>query len=128
MNFFDATVVGPKEELKLDTGSFQIPVPKESRDIVANYTGKKVVLGIRPEDIHDRDYIPGQMNTAPLTAQVDVMEPMGSEIYLYLLSGKSSFIARVDPRSQGRPGKTMDVVVNLDHIHVFDKDTEKALR
>jgi multiple sugar transport system ATP-binding protein len=90
--------------------------------------GKSVVLGVRPEDVHDRDYVPGQMNTAPITAQVEVMEPMGSEIYLYLLSGKSSFIARVDPRSQGRPGKSVDVALNLDHIHVFDKETEQALR
>lgn len=128
MNFFDAKVTGSREEPKLDTGSFQIPVPKDSRDKVANYLGKNVVLGVRPEDVHDRDYIPGQMNTAPITAQVEVMEPMGSEIYLYLLSGKSSFIARVDPRSQGRPGKSVDVVLNLDHIHVFDKETEQALR
>ena len=56
------------------------------------------------------------------------MEPMGSEIYLYLLSGKHSFIARVDPRSQGRPGKKLDVAINLDHIQFFDKQTEKAIR
>lgn len=128
MNFFDAKVTGTREEPKLDAGSFSVPVPKESREKLANYLGKDVILGIRPEDIHDRDYIPGSMDTAILTAQVDVMEPMGSEIYLYLVSGKHSFIARVDPRSQGRPGKTMDVAVNLDHIHIFDKETELALR
>ena len=128
MNFFDVKVTGSKDDLKLDTGSFQIPVPKDSREKVTNYVGRNMVLGVRPEDIHDRDYVPGQMNTAPISAQVDVMEPMGSEIYLYLLSGKFSFIARVDPRSQGRPGKSMDVVLNLDHIHVFDKESELALR
>jgi multiple sugar transport system ATP-binding protein len=68
------------------------------------------------------------MNTSAIDAQVDVMEPMGSEIYLYLLSGKHSFIARVDPRSQGRPGKKLDVAINLDHIQFFDKQTEKAIR
>lgn len=128
MNFFDAKVTGSRDDLKLDTSSFQIPVPNDSRAKLANYIGKNVALGVRPEDIHDRDYIPGQMNTAPISAEVDVVEPMGSEIYLYLLSAKSSFIARVDPRSQGRPGKSMDVVLNLDHLHVFDKETELALR
>ena len=73
-------------------------------------------------------YAPGALNGAPISAQVDVMEPMGSEIYLYLVAGKSSFVARVDPRSQGRPGKPIDVMVNLDHVHVFDKETELAIR
>jgi len=128
MNFFDAKVVGTREDLKIDAGSFQIPAPPDRRDKLAAYIGKEITLGIRPEDIHDRDYIPGQMNTSIIGAQVDVMEPMGAEIYLYLLSGKHSFIARVDPRSQGRPGKKLDVAVNLDHVHVFDKQTELAIR
>ncbi len=128
MNFFDAKVVGTREDLKIDAGSFQIPAPSDRRDKLAAYIGKEITLGIRPEDIHDRDYIPGQMNTSIIGAQVDVMEPMGAEIYLYLLSGKHSFIARVDPRSQGRPGKKLDVAVNLDHVHVFDKQTELAIR
>ncbi len=128
MNFFNAKVGGARENPMLDTGNFQIPVPTDRRDKVANYLGKDVVLGIRPEDVHDRDYIPGALNGAPISAQVDVMEPMGSEIYLYLMSGATSFVARVDPRSQGRPGKPIDVMVNLDHIHVFDKETELAIR
>lgn len=128
MNFFDVKVVGTSEDLKVDATTFQLPVPPERRAALLPYLGKEVTLGIRPEDIHDRDYIPGQMNTAFIRAQVDVMEPMGSEIYLYLLSGKHSFIARVDPRSQGRPGKQLDVAVNLDHIHFFDKQTELAIR
>jgi multiple sugar transport system ATP-binding protein len=128
MNFFDAKVVGTRENPVLDTGSFQLPVPPDRRAKVADYVGRNVVLGVRPEDFHDRDYVPGALNGAPISAQVDVMEPMGSEIYLYLLSGKSSFVARVDPRSQGRPGKPIDVMVNLDHVHVFDKETELAIR
>ena len=128
MNFFDAKISGSREDLKIDAGSFQIPAPADRRDQLAAYIGKDVTLGIRPEDIHDRDYVHGQMNTSAIDAQVDVMEPMGSEIYLYLLSGKHSFIARVDPRSQGRPGKKLDVAINLDHIQFFDKQTEKAIR
>ena len=128
MNFFDARVGGSRENPMLDAGSFQIPVPPDRRDKVANYIGKSVTLGVRPEDLHDRDYVPGALNGAPISAQVDVMEPMGSEIYLYLLAGKSSFVARVDPRSQGRPGKPIDVMVDLDHVHVFDKETELAIR
>lgn len=128
MNFFDAKVVGTRDDIKIDAGSFQIPAPPDRRDKLATYLGREITLGVRPEDIHDRDYIPGQMNTSIINAHVDVMEPMGAEIYLYLLSGKHSFIARVDPRSQGRPGKKLDVAINLDHVHVFDKQTEQAIR
>ena len=128
MNFFDAKVGGSRENPMLDAGSFQMPVPPDRRVLVADYTGRNVVLGIRPEDLHDREFVPGQMNGAPISAQVDVMEPMGSEIYLYLMAGNSQFVARVDPRSQGRPGKAMDVMVNLDHVHVFNKEDGLAIR
>jgi multiple sugar transport system ATP-binding protein len=60
-------------------------------------------------------------------SSVDVIEPMGSEIYLNLVSGKSTFVARVDPRSQARPGGTIQVTMNLDRMHLFDKQTEQAI-
>jgi multiple sugar transport system ATP-binding protein len=128
MNLFDGTVTGTTSDPWLDAGAFKLPVPADSKSKVAEYIGKTVVFGMRPEDVHDRDYMPGQINGAPVKATVDVMEPMGAEIYLYLMSGKSSYVARVDPRSQGRPGKTMDMMMNLDRLHIFDKQTEKALR
>lgn len=127
MNFFDATVGGSREEMFLDTGSFKIPLKGVQRDKLASYLGKTVVMGIRPEDIHDRDFAPTAFSGAPVQAQVDVMEPMGSEIYLYLMSGKSSYVARVDPRSQARPGSSLQVMMNLDRVHIFDKETEKAI-
>ena len=127
MNFFDATVTGSRDEMWLDAGSFKLPVPASRRERMASLAGKPVVFGVRPEDVHDREFAPGSINGAPVTAQVDVMEPLGSEINLYLLSGKLSYVAVVDPRSQARPGKTMDVTMNLDHLHVFDKTTERAV-
>ncbi len=127
MNFFDATVTGSREDVWLDAGAFKLSVPANRREKLAGMMDKGVVFGVRPEDIHDRDYVPGQINGAAVPAQVDVMEPMGSEIYLYLLSGKHSFVARVDPRSQARPGKTIDMMLNLDHLHVFDKSTEQSV-
>lgn len=127
MNFFDTTVAGSREDMVLDTGSFKIPLKGAQRDKLASYMGRTVVMGIRPEDIHDRDFAPSAFNGAPVQAQVDVMEPMGAEIYLYLMSGKSSYVARVDPRSQARPGNSLQVMMNLDRVHIFDKENEKAI-
>jgi multiple sugar transport system ATP-binding protein len=128
MNFFDVAVGGSREDLYLDAGTFRLPVPADVKDRIAGYAGKTLVMGIRPEDIHDRDFVPGGLNGSPIKSQVDVMEPMGAEIYLYLLSGSKAYTARVDPRSQARPGKEVDMVVNLDRLHLFDKQTEQALR
>jgi multiple sugar transport system ATP-binding protein len=57
-----------------------------------------------------------------------VTELMGNEIFVYLLTGQKQFIARMDPRTSARVGKEMDVVVNMDNIHLFDRDTEEAIR
>jgi multiple sugar transport system ATP-binding protein len=53
---------------------------------------------------------------------------MGKEIYVYLLSGTKQFIAITDPRTRARIGKQLDVAINMDNIHLFDRETEKAIR
>jgi multiple sugar transport system ATP-binding protein len=53
---------------------------------------------------------------------------MGNEILMYLLTGKQEFIARVDPRSKARVGDEIKAVFNMDRIHIFDRDTERAIR
>ena len=128
MNFFDAHVGGIPEEPFLVTEGFRLPVPKNRTDHLRNYLGKSVVIGIRPEDIHDRDYAAGRQNSAPVKMRVDVVEPMGSEIYLHLTSGTKTCVARVDPRSQARPGMEIQVLMNLDHVHFFDKEMEQSIQ
>jgi multiple sugar transport system ATP-binding protein len=128
MNFFDATLVGTKEEMYVDGGSFKVKLPSEKAVSVAQYLGKEVVFGVRPEDIHDRQYAPPGITAAPLTVKVDVTELMGNEIFVYLLMGQKTFIARVDPRTQARIGQDLDIVMNMDNIHIFDRQTERAIR
>ena len=60
------------------------PFPQTRREKMQGYAGKTVVFGVRPEDIHDRDFAPSSIIGAVVPAQVDVMEPLGSEINLYL--------------------------------------------
>jgi multiple sugar transport system ATP-binding protein len=57
-----------------------------------------------------------------------VTELMGNEIFVYLLMGPKTFIARVDPRTQARIGQDLDVVMNMDNVHLFDRQTERAIR
>jgi len=128
MNFFEATLVGTKEEMYIDGGTFKVKLPPGKAASVSDYLGQEVVFGVRPEDIHDRQYAPPGITAAPLTVKVDVTELMGNEIFVYLLMGPKTFIARVDPRTQARMGQDLDVVMNMDNVHLFDRQTERAIR
>jgi multiple sugar transport system ATP-binding protein len=128
MNFFDVTLVGTKEEMYVDGGTFKVKLPPDKAALVTDYLGKEVVFGVRPEDIHDRQYAPPGITAAPLTVKVDVTELMGNEIFVYLLTGQKTFIARVDPRTQARIGQDLDIALNMDNVHIFDRQTERAIR
>jgi len=127
MNFFEVKLVGSNDQPELDGGSFKMKVPVSKRQQVIGHMGKPVILGIRPEDMYDRQFAREVSPEAALKVQVDVVEPMGSEVYLYLLTGNQTFVGRMDSRTQVRPGQTMEVVWDLEKMHVFDKDTQTAL-
>ena len=128
MNLFDVTLVEQDGDLYADSGAFRLKLPLEKANVARSYAGQQVVFGVRPEDIHDRDFTPPGIRVEPMTVAVDVTELMGNEIFLYLLTGQKVFIARVDPRTKARVGNKMDVAVNMDNIHLFDPDTEAAIR
>jgi multiple sugar transport system ATP-binding protein len=126
MNFFPATVRSDGG-LFADSGEFQVPIPAERSKTLEPYVGRNVVIGIRPEDIHDVQLVPPNIAAAKVTAQVDVTELMGNEILLYLVAGENTFVARVDPRSQLRVGNRAEVALNMEKLHVFDAATEQAI-
>jgi len=128
MNLFDVTLVEQDGDLYVDSGTFRLKLPLEKANAARSHVGQQVVFGIRPEDIHDRGFAPPGIRAEPMTATVDVTELMGNEIFLYLLTGQKVFIARVDPRTKARVGSKIDVAVNMDNIHLFDPDTEVAMR
>jgi multiple sugar transport system ATP-binding protein len=127
MNFFDATLVEQDGKLLVDGGTFKLSVPPKKHAIYLPHKGKKVIFGIRPEDVFAANYAAQNILPAPMVADVDVSELMGNEIFLYLLTGKKQFIARVDPRTRVRPGEQIDLLVNMDNMHLFDPQTEKTL-
>jgi multiple sugar transport system ATP-binding protein len=128
MNFFDVTLVEQDGEIYADSGSFRLKLPPEKAQAARGYAGQEVVFGVRPEDIHDREFTPPNIRAENLTARVDVTELMGNEIFVYLLTGKKQFIARVDPRTGARVGSDMDIAVNMDNCHLFDRASEQAIR
>ncbi|MFN8451497.1 MAG: ABC transporter ATP-binding protein [Anaerolineae bacterium] len=127
MNFFDATLKQADGGLAVETPSFSIQVPAAKAEPFKGAVGKRVIFGIRPEDIHDVDYQPPGITPAVVEANVDVVEQMGNEINLYLEDKGKTFIARTDPRTQARVGSRMGLVFNLDNMHLFDVDTNLSL-
>ncbi len=127
MNFFDATLVEQDGKFLVDSGTFKVQVPENRRTVYASSKGKKIIFGIRPEDIYAAEYAAPGITPAKVSSEVDVTELMGNEIFLYLLTGKRQFIARVDPRTRTHAGETIDVLFNMDNMHLFDPQTERTL-
>ncbi len=125
MNFFDATLKGGDgASIIIETPGFSFPVPASKAEPYRSYIGKRVVLGIRPEDIHDSQFRPAGITPAEVESTVDVVEQMGNEMILYLQDDKGkTYIARTDPRTSARIGARMTFTLNLDNLHIFDTDT-----
>jgi multiple sugar transport system ATP-binding protein len=130
MNFMDAKIVKDGDTYYIDGhGTFRIRIPEDKEDLIKEYNGKEVVFGVRPEDIVDteitHDFEVEEDNS--FKADVEVVEPMGSEIYLYLAEAGHSLIARVEAESKAEVGDTINLGVDLRKIHVFDAETEDAI-
>lgn len=128
MNFFPGKLRKDDGKVVVDTGDFVVPIPSKKVKPFESSVGKDIIFGIRPENIHDAQFVPSNIDSEKVAVKVDVTELMGNEIFLYLVSGKNTFVARVDPRSQLRIGEQASVAFNMDNFHIFDAATEEAIR
>ena len=128
MNFFEATLTHSDGKVHIDTGIFRLQLPEEKAEVYRKHAGRQIIFGIRPEDIRDPDFSPPGITRALVDCQVDVTELMGNEVIVYLLSGDYQFLARVDPRTQFRVGNRVQVALNMGNAHIFDRQTEEAIR
>jgi multiple sugar transport system ATP-binding protein len=126
MNFLTVKLVKKNNGLFAEFGSDSIKIPegKANRPELAPYIGKEVVMGIRPEDIHDNEAFLSTYPDATCSAFVEVTEMMGAETYLYLMIDGVQFTARVNQRSTAKINDTVKVGFDVNKLHFFDKDTE----
>lgn len=128
MNFYDARLEeGENDTLTVDTGVFKLTVPPSKATPFRSHIGREVIFGVRPEDMHDKNYQPPGISPAEIEANVEVIEQMGNEMIIYLEESGKNFIARTDPRTQAHVGGRLSIAVNLDNMHIFDRDTEVSL-
>ncbi len=129
MNLVDATVSQSGSDVKLTFGGNTIKVPeaKAKKLIEGGYVGKTVVMGIRPEDVHDEEMYLKNSPDSVIDVTIRVYELLGAEVFLYFDIDQFNCTARVNPRTTARPGDTVKMALDLSKLHVFNKETEKII-
>ena len=128
MNFFNVTLRSKDGHLSVEGESFNILIPDSRKAPFMSYVGKPIVFGIRPDDIHDPSFAPPGIESQEVDGTVDVTELMGNEVFVYIQTGGQSFVARVDPRTHFKMGQKIKLAFNMKNMHLFDKESEKAIR
>ncbi len=140
MNFIDCDVeqVGNRCELHFVGRKVTLQEARSKKLIDGGYVGKKVVLGIRPEDIKDEEVIISTLPDSTFEAEVRVYELLGAEVFLYftlkdennkkdLNASTVDITARVNPRTTAKVGDKIKIAFDLTKIHLFDKETELVI-
>ncbi len=127
MNFMEGKIIKKERKSYFDEGTFQVKLAEDMYDKMSAYEGKPVIFGIRAEDIYDRLFAAHVSPENTVRVTCEVVEPLGAEVYLYLNSGKHTFMARVGAHDRPEVNRDMDLVFDMTKIHFFDKTTEVTI-
>ena len=129
MNFMDAkcTIKGNDVTLTVGKHVLKVPASKKQALIDGGYDGKTVVLGIRPEDVHDSQAFISNSPDSVIESTIKVYELLGAEVFLYFDVEGTQLTARVNPRTTLRTGDHAVFALDMEKIHLFDKDTELTI-
>ena len=130
MNFIESTIVKQENGIYAEfCGNYvKVPEAKAKKLVDSGYVDKKVIMGIRPEDIHDEEMFISNYPDAVIEATVRVYELLGAEVFLYFtLDENIEITARVNPRTSARPNDTLKIAFDMNKAHFFDKDTEMVI-
>jgi multiple sugar transport system ATP-binding protein len=125
MNFFR----GKLEEDTFVAGDLSVKVPEGKMKFLREqgYVGKEVIMGIRPEDIHDEPIFINSSLDSTVDAKIEVAELLGAESMLYSQAGGQEFVARVDARTEFKPGQVVKLGFNMNKVHFFDVESEQRI-
>lgn len=126
MNFFN----GKLQDGKFVIGNTSVAVPEGKMKFLREqgYVGKDIILGVRPEDIHDEPVFIEASAGTKIKANVDVAELTGAEMMVYSSIGGQDFVARLDSRAEVQPGDSIELAFDLNKAHFFDTETESRIR
>ncbi|MBQ8203490.1 MAG: sn-glycerol-3-phosphate ABC transporter ATP-binding protein UgpC [Clostridia bacterium] len=136
MNFIESKLLKEGNDYFVEFGSedtktragvkfkIKLPASKNVDNCLEAYAGKEVIMGIRPEDVHNEEDLIAANPDGVVEANVEVTELMGAETYLYMNCEGQAINARVSPTSTAKPGDKITIALEPAKIHLFDKDTE----
>jgi len=127
MNFIETKVVEDNGRLYVDGGSFRLAIPEELAKRYRPRLNDEVIFGIRPEHINDRAFVSDIPGREKLEAIVDVMEPVGSEVILIVAVGEHHLTAKVDPHTKASVHQPIGLSVDMNNIHLFDRETGEVI-
>jgi multiple sugar transport system ATP-binding protein len=127
MNFMNGKIIKKNGRLYFDEGKILVKLVEDMYDKMLPYTAGELIFGIRSEDIYDKLFVSEAPPENIVRVNCEVYEPMGSEVYLYLNTGRHTFIARVGAHDRPKVGQDMDLVFDMSKAHFFDKDTEETI-
>ncbi|MCE0448899.1 ABC transporter ATP-binding protein [Brevibacillus sp. AF8] len=131
MNFVKGNLSEKDRALYFDAQNIHVRFPEDKAKTLREkgYVNKQVIFGIRPEDIYsDASFMEANPFESSLEAEVEVVENMGSELYVYFHNiGDTQMVARVDSREALKPKMKVKLAMDLAKCHVFDSETEVAV-
>lgn len=129
MNFLPATILREDTQFFVQFGQYKLPIPKgkSSDGTFDHYVNKGIIMGVRPEAIHDDELFLSNFKPLAVNATVDIAELMGSEIFIYMTVEGVSLIAKVPPRSSYKSGDQITIAIDMNKTHFFDAETEKTI-
>ncbi len=120
MNFFEGKIIN-NGEFVFQSDNMKITLDNSLENKMSEYKDKIILLGIRPEHLILSKELTG------FSAIIDVIEPMGADVYSYLHSGKDSFTLRTSPERNLKPEETVNLKCLQDKLHFFDISTNQAI-
>ena len=127
MNFLEGRVIKKDGKLYFDEGNFRVKIMESMYSFVDNYLDERVILGIRSEDIYDKLFVSEAPPENTVTMTCEVVEHLGSEVYIHMNTGKHVIVARVSGDANPQINNDIDVVFDMSKIHFFDKTTEQTI-
>ncbi len=127
INIMTGKIIKKERKYYFDEGKFQVKLVEDMYKAIAPYEGKEVFFGVRAEDIYDKLFVTEASPENTIRAACEVVEPLGSEVYLYLNSGKNTFVARVGAHNKPDVNRDMDLVIDMGKVHFFDQQTEATI-
>jgi len=126
MNFMNGTIEKKDNNLYVKIGNTILPIPADKAAVVEEkgYVGKEVVFGIRPENIDDEPSFVEKNSASCVNTKVELVEHMGSETFLYLVFEGNNVIAKVAPTTNAKIDDVVKVGIDMNLMHLFDKETE----